>query len=255
MLNVIDEVMTNIASRVGTYFRAVSRPTQNPLDIVFERDQDNRPFVKRKFDATVVWRTKMFPVISTMEERYCTALYDIDGIPAMILGRDEDVFFEYPQNVFLSLCVVYGDSIGVVDFCVDLLGEIAVAFCGASELPQGIESALALGYDSFSFNRSECSVELRVTPEGYKKVFDRTCIVPGVRNMVKMTLKQCGIAGAVKKLSEFKFKRPKVFVPESRETIREKLAETLTGIISRGSSPAMVTFAGKTRAVAGYGKR
>ena len=249
----ISTTMFTVSRTVGSYFRSVNTTGKiaskyGPLDIPFCRDETGHPAVQTRFDAGILYRAQLFPVIDCHDNRYMTCTYMVDGLPVMFFGRDDMVLPEYPRNVFLNVCIHYGRTVEITDFCVDLLGKISMVNYGIAEIPGNVFLNEVKGRDCFAFNRSDMSLFVSLPQREYKKLYDRKYLADGLPGCMKLTLEHGKIARSVIRNNE-ETMNPK-YVPHLKDTaedIRRKMTDTLSNIVKRNSPSPILTFSGKGR--------
>lgn len=96
-----------------------------------------------------------------------TAEYMVAGRHTRVLGRNHR-YLTYPVNVFLNVCMLHDGQVEVVDFCLNLLAEIAPVNWYAQTLPEEMRGCAIGGKDAYSFDRDAGTIALNIPTKVYK---------------------------------------------------------------------------------------
>ncbi len=96
-----------------------------------------------------------------------TAEYTVAGRHIRVLGRNHR-YLDYPVNVFLNVCMLHDGQVEIVDFCLNLLAEIAPVNWHAQTLPEEMLGCAIGGKDAYSFDRKNETITLNVPTAVYK---------------------------------------------------------------------------------------
>lgn len=98
-----------------------------------------------------------------------TAEYLLAGRKVRVLGRHHR-YLDYPVNVFLNVCMVYEGILEIVDFCINLLAQVAPVNWSAFHLPREMHFTPLGGKDSYHFDREAGRIMLNMPTATYKKL-------------------------------------------------------------------------------------
>ena len=96
-----------------------------------------------------------------------TADYRVEGKTVRVLGRR---YLTYPVNVFLNVCMMYDGKIEIVDFCLNLLAEVAAVNWFGVGLPKEMHYTSLGGKDSYQFDRNDRTITLDIPTVVFKRL-------------------------------------------------------------------------------------
>ncbi|MFA7620301.1 MAG: hypothetical protein WCY56_00500 [Aminobacteriaceae bacterium] len=98
-----------------------------------------------------------------------TADYRVAGKSVRVLGRHHR-YLAYPVNVFLNVCMMYDGKIEIVDFCLNLLAEVAAVNWFGLGLPREMHYTPLGGKDSYQFDRNNQMITLDIPTVVFKRL-------------------------------------------------------------------------------------
>jgi len=165
LLERIKQVFHTVEVRQGM------QPAKNPSQIPYTKELTGHPrYCGSVMGAEILWG---MDILEKTGEKPCdadyTAVYRVAGTSVRILGRPHR-YLDYPVNVFLNVCMLYDGRLEIVDFCVDLLAQIAPVNWFACDLPGEMDGARLGGKDAYRFDRAGQTIVLDVPTDVYKRL-------------------------------------------------------------------------------------
>jgi hypothetical protein len=160
--------MPEVLEKIREKFRPMEVRPGTPIPpipgcVPFTRELNGFPrFSGTHMGVDVLWNLDVLNKFSSKPNDIdFTAEYLIGGRHTRILGRNHR-YLDYPVNVFLNVCMLHDGHIEIVDFCLNLLAEIAPVNWCIEALPEPMRGHAIGGKDAYSFDREGKTVTLNI---------------------------------------------------------------------------------------------
>ena len=169
-----DSLMPELLEKMRKVFRPVEVRAGAPLPklpgaLAYTKELGGYPrFCGATMGAEVLWNMDVAEkALRKPNDVDFTAEYMIRGKHTRVLGRNHR-YLDYPVNVFLNVCMLHDGQIEIVDFCLNLLAEIATVNWSAEKLPEEMRGCAIGGKDAYSFDREKRTITLSVPTAVYR---------------------------------------------------------------------------------------